>query len=380
MAAQPAPRGWRASRSSIGAAAGAVAILWAVALLLVLSGAPASHEKRVHTRQRVQTRHPVAAPQRLFSDQSVWNSPLPADAAIDPASAQMIGILNADLGSEERADVAPWFAAAVGSTPIYVVGQNQATQTVHLDDPALWWRRSLQSAFDAVPIPADAVAAPGDDAEMTVWQPSTNRLWEFYHMRREADGWHAAWGGAMNDVGSSPGYYTRRSWPGALPQWGATATSLPVAAGVVTFADLRAGLIDHALALNLPQPRAGVVALPAERGDGVGGSDQIPEGAHLRLDPDLDIDSLHLPALVQMLALAAQKYGLIVRDRTPGGVTLFGQQPIGAGQAAVYRKLFGGRTAEELLSEFPWDDLEVLKLSLRSVAPSSDFLDGSSTR
>ena len=81
---------------------------------------------------------------------------------------------------------------------------------------------SLQSAFDAVPIPANAQPAAGSDAEMTIWQPSTDKLWEFFQMQKEADGWHAAWGGAIDNVSQSPGYYTptrgpARSRSGALP-------------------------------------------------------------------------------------------------------------------------------------------------------------------
>ena len=146
------------------------------------------------------------------------------------------------------------------------------------DDPTVAWRASLQRAFAAVPIPAGAKPASGSDAHMTVWQPATDRLWEFFHMRLESDGWHAAWGGAIDDVSASPGYYTTSSWPGALPQWGATATSLPVAGGLMTLRELRAGVINHALAIALPAPRAGVFALPAERSDGTGGPNTIPGG------------------------------------------------------------------------------------------------------
>ena len=87
----------------------------------------------------------------------------------------------------------------------------------------------------------NAQPAANSDAEMTIWQPSTNKLWEFFHTTKDADGWHAAWGGAIDNVSRSPGYYTSESWPGALPVWGATATSLPAAAGVITLRRYPAG-------------------------------------------------------------------------------------------------------------------------------------------
>ncbi len=86
---------------------------------------------------------------------------------------------------------------------------------------------SLQGASDQVPIPARAQPSAGTDSQITIYQPSTNRLWEYWHFHRESDGWHARWGGAIDDVSSSPGYYTPSAWSDALSVWGASASSLP---------------------------------------------------------------------------------------------------------------------------------------------------------
>ena len=58
--------------------------------------------------------------------------------------------------------------------------------------------------------------------------------------------------------------------------------------------ELKRGRIDHALAINLPAPRAGTFAWPAQRTDGTGDATTLPEGARLRLDPTLDLDQLNL--------------------------------------------------------------------------------------
>ena len=146
-----------------------------------------------------------------------------------------------------------------------------------------------------MPIPGNARPSAGTDRQITIYQPSTDSLWEYWHFSRESDGWHAGWGGAIDDVSSSPGYYTPLSWNGALSVWGATATSLPLVAGTMTLAELRSGHIDHALAITIPYPRAGVVTWPARRTDGTGTAAELPEGAHLRLNPRLDIPAMHLP-------------------------------------------------------------------------------------
>src|SRR5204863_390972 len=96
-----------------------------------------------------------------------------------------------------------------------------------------------------------------------VWQPSSGRMWEFWQLKRKEDGWHASWGGAIQHVPRNPGVYGPEAWPGAKPWWGATASSLALAAGVMTIEQLHAGVINHALAIALPQVRAGVFASPA---------------------------------------------------------------------------------------------------------------------
>ena len=187
------------------------------------------------------------------------------------------------------------------------------------------WKLGLQQTFEAVPIPPDAVPALGPDAHMTVWQPSSDRLWEFYQARKLSDGWHANFGGAIASVSRFPGYYTRDAWPGLSQSWwGATATSLPVVAGTITIDELRAGVIRHALAMNIPWALPNVYSWPAQRTDGTSTDpDAIPEGARFRLDPELDIGSLELPPVTRTIAMAMQRYGMIVRDQTGHAVSFF---------------------------------------------------------
>jgi hypothetical protein len=276
--------------------------------------------------------------------------------------------LDAEARHEAATGVGPWIATGVASTPIYRVGRRQRRVRVRLDDPTAAGRRSLQRALAAVPIPARATPAAGPDRHMTIWQPSTDRLWELWQARREPDGWHARWGGAIRHVSRSPGYYTRASWPGAQPYWGATGSGLPVAAGVVRERELAGGRIPHALAIALPAARRGAFAWPAQRTDGFGPPDAIPEGAQLRLDPRLRLGRLHLPGPTLALARAAQRYGMIVRDQTGHGISLYAEAPR-PGHRISYRRLFGGRTPLQLLARFPWDRLQVVRMRLCTSAP-----------
>jgi hypothetical protein len=189
--------------------------------------------------------------------------------------------------------------------------------------------------------------------------------------------WRAANAGKLTGVSTSPGYYRDISAAdGTFVErfnWGPTATSLPLASGMITKADLERGRIDHALAIGLPNLSAatsiiatGQWAFPAQRADGKSTlPDAIPEGARFRLDPSLDLDSLQLSPFVRMLADAAQRYGMIVQDGAPATV-FYGEDPnpyIRAGEPNFYDTLVGPRRPG-FLNEFPWEHLTLLEMTI----------------
>jgi hypothetical protein len=319
-----------------------------LALALLLCGQAAEAQgRRSHA-----TAHTVAVsplwPGNPFSATSIWNSPLVADAPVASDSKALVNNLIGQVIDTHGGWIDTWDY----SDPVYVVGHGQADVHVTLDDE----NPSLQQAFDAVPVPADATAALGDDEQMTVWQPSTNRLWDFWHMQRESDGWHARWGGEMQDVSHNPGYFQNS---GLDLNWGATATGLPLLGGLITFADLRRGYINHAVALALPQTQARDWVWPAQRTDGATyGSAAIAEGTRFRLDPRLDLSHLELSPLGLMIARAAQRYGIIVRDKG-GAVTFFGQAPVGRDDP--WTQELDGKYPNQALDGFPWTHLEVIR-------------------
>jgi hypothetical protein len=313
------------------------------------------------TSQQKAALRPAARP---FAPNSVWNRPLPDDAPLDPSSRAIVGSFVADIARQRRAGIGPWIETTDSSSPVYTVPRNQRRVRVVLDVTQPYGG-TLRRAFRAVPIPDAAQPARGPDRHLTILQPGTDSMWEFWHLRREGGRWHAAWGGAMRGVSTNPGYFTRASWPGGRPYWGATATSIPLIAGLIRTSELARGRIDHALAIAVPNARARVAAWPAQRTDGtlrVG--DAVPEGARLRLDPKLDIAALGLPPAARAIAVAAQRYGLIVRDKTLHATGFYAEDPTPSGENP-YPRLFGGRTPGELLARFPWAHLQLVRMQLR---------------
>jgi hypothetical protein len=319
-----------------------------------------TRRRRRACRRRAR-REPVVD-SRPFAPTSFWNARLAADAAIDPKSEAYVDRLQYLLDRW-----VPYINTTRYSTPVYTVRADQPKVHVTLDRED---GGDLQAAFDQVPIPPRAEPADGSDRHMVVWQPSSDTMWEFWHARRLDDGWHAEYGGRMVNVSKSPGHYTAiRNASGDYiehSQWGASATSLPLLGGLIRIDELREGEIDHALAVALPEIRAGAYSWPAQRTDGKSyHPDAIPEGARLRIDPRVNLDELEMAPSIRMMAVAAQRYGIVVRDGA-GAVTFFAEDPgpTGSNPFLGLDGLFGVRYIDKALREFPWDRLQVLQTDM----------------
>ena len=285
---------------------------------------------------------------RPFAPTSVWNAPLADNAPLDAKSGAYVKRLHYLL---RRYD--PYVNSTRYSTPVYTVPADQRMVRVQLDNS----HADLREAFERVPIPRGAEPAAGSDRHMVVWQPSTDTMWEFWRARRAWDGWHARYGGRMKDVSTNPGYHTEN------PKWGATATSLPLLGGLMRLDELEAGRINHALAIGLPEAKLRAWSWPAQRTDGDSTNPSaIPQGARFRIDPKLDLDSIPMSPLVRAMAVAAQRYGIIVRDGA-GAVTFYAEDPSPTGENPFLGRtgLFGGRYITHALREFPWQHLQVLR-------------------
>jgi outer membrane biosynthesis protein TonB len=320
-------------------------------------------KKESHTEEPPLEEDAEPAPFRFFAPTSFWNERLSASAPVDPNSAGIVSALSALASTEQAEKKGPAINTKEWSVPIYTVSASQATVRVALVNAT---SAALQSAWSAVPLPSNAQPAAGSDEHLVVWQPSTNKMWEFWGLEKPKGTWQASWGGAMENVMADKGVYGPEAWSGASTSWGASASSLPIAGGLITFEDLERGVINHALAIAVPNVREAQFASPAQRTDGyMVGSTTLPEGAHLRLEPGLDLAALHLPPFTLMLAKAAQRYGIFVRDRA-SNIAFYGQDPIPLGTEPYTGSTgyFEGKSPAQLLAAFPWSHLQLLKMEL----------------
>lgn len=295
---------------------------------------------------------PVAGSTRFFADNSVWNKVVSGPVAIDSNSSALVS----DLARQARLPgLPPTINSDSYSTAVYTVDGSTPEIDIRLDrdfsDPL------VLEHFRGVPLPPSAQSSNGTDSHIVVHRPSTDQLWEFWTLNGTGSNRGAGWGGRLDNVSTSAGIMEHPA--------GATATGLPLVGGLITLAELRAGRIDHALAMAVPEPRAEWFTAPANRTDGFVYSDSaVPEGAHFRLDPSIDIASLNLPRPTRILAEAAQRHGIIVRDKA-GVVAMYGEDPGPSGSKRVYDTFYGGLTPQAVLEAFPWDELQLLKMDLQ---------------
>lgn len=309
-----------------------------------------------------------------FGPASVWRTSLSA-APIDANSQAMVDYMVSTI-TDRYSGVAA-FNAHQYNSHLYTVDATTPTTDFAFDDcqrkgyaPSALVGPGGQ--FKSVPVPADAVAATGTDAELSIYSSATDQLWEFWKARKRSDGtWSACWGGRLDHVSTSAGYFAGN--------YGATATSLPNAGGLVRLSEVQAGRIDHMMSLAIPKAASsGNYRWPAQRSDGTDSNPAaLPEGSRLRLDPSIDLSTLRLSPAALTIAKAAQQYGFVVVD-VSGAVSVLAEAVSPVGSAPDPWRQFLGTPDYSVMKNFPWSKLQVVAdgwrgqaITAGTVAPAS---------
>jgi len=293
----------------------------------------------------------------IFAPDSFWYTPIPANAPLHPDSAHYVTEIL-------RQKKAYYGTVSINthsySSPVFIATKDTPTVRV-----AFWDCQhkghpdpNLEPQWSAVPIPAEAEQAEGTDAEMTIYQPSSDTLWEFWQARKVDGKWQACWGGRMQHVSKNPGYWEK--------YYGTTASGLPFLGGQITAEELQRGEIKHALGFSLVDAEdSKIFSWPANRSDGSNKKKEpywICEGQRFRLDPSINVDALKMHPVGKVIAKAAQKYGFVVWDKA-GALTLRAQNSKSytrLGLPDPYAALFNKTPAYAILANFPWEKLQFL--------------------
>lgn len=212
--------------------------------------------------------------------------------------------------------------------------------------------------FTSVPVPTNALTAGGTDMHLSIYQPASDTLWEFWKAQKRTDGWYACWGGRIDAFSTSDGNFKGT--------FGAAASGIAIAPGSIRADEVKANAINHAMSLQLIAPKHWkTYSWPAVRSDGTStSSSAVAEGQRLRLDPSVNVDALNLHPVAKAVAKAAQKYGFVVTDAA-GAVAVVGET--GAGIKATtgvdpWASVLGSTPQYSVMKGFPWSKLQALPM------------------
>ncbi|MHB1678604.1 MAG: DUF4124 domain-containing protein [Sulfuriferula sp.] len=296
----------------------------------------------------------------VFLPSSFWYTPIPANATLDHDSANYVAEFQRQLSAYyQDVDINTTSYAS----PVYNADATTPTMQVQVWDCQNkgYLDSGLQAQWAAVPIPASAVPSAGTDGEMTIYQPSTHTIWEFWQTRQVNGQWQACWGGQLDNAAQSNGIFPNN--------YGTTATSLPFMGGQVTAAELQSGVINHVIGIALVDTASyWIFSWPAMRSDGynpTNAPNRIPEGTRFRLDPTINVDALDMTPVGKMIAKAAQKYGFVVWDKA-GAISIRFENSLSytqIGQPDPYVALFNGVPNYAVLNGFPWGSLQFMPMN-----------------
>lgn len=274
-----------------------------------------------------------------FSASSPWRQALTSDAPIDPGSAAMIAAVQ-----PEPALVANLVEYGI---PIYSTNADTPSYAVNCTEvryglcPLAGW---------PVLIPDGAEPNSGSDGVLVTVDEASGLIFEFWRAVKSGDHWSTSFG-AVNSLRGS-------GWGGA-----ATGSGASRLAGVIRMAEISAGHIPHALALQ-SNNTCPTFRPPALKSDGTSTKDDcIPEGARLQLDPSLDLNTLDVSVGELAVARAMQRYGGYVMDvsAVPLSVSFELDTHASPGTLGSTYEDAGFRWDYDAMEGIPWDKIRVLK-------------------
>ena len=257
---------------------------------------------------------------KIFSTDSPWNTPIPENPELDSFSQEMINRLEGE-GKNLRADYRQW------TIPLYVIDATKAPTRDFFREKGYY--PSVADPKDKryarkIPFPKGIHPDPKRDGHLLLVDPKLRKTWDFSRLKYSSEeGWTASridvWD--LDGTGTRTPFSGKRWWTG-----GARGSGMPLIAGLIRPEEIKAGVINHALAFACPNIRVSPydpdrpqLCKPAHRSDGRQiGFTYLPMGARMQLDPNLDLDKLGLSRTSKIIAKAMQTYGMYLCDGANG--------------------------------------------------------------
>jgi hypothetical protein len=306
---------------------------------------------------------PFSTPPASLMPKSTFNSNVQS-WAVDPSSSALVANLVAQYqGAYGQVGVNT-------NRPVYEVPAGQAMVPVKVQPGC---KDFTANTGKNAPIPSYVMPGNSTDHILTIYQPSSNRAWEFWEAADTNGSWSACWGGKL-DMATSNGVFP---YP-----YGETASGISNLATEITEADLASGSIDHAIGfevLSYACDWSGTSAhgglYPADRTDcGQDISGAPAEGQWFRFAPGTQMPT-GLTPFGQMVFKAISTYGMVVVDQgaavalegdvngqLDGTTTVEGpwEEEGNPFSTDPFNNATGTTPAYLLVANLPWSDLQAV--------------------
>jgi hypothetical protein len=232
----------------------------------------------------------------VFPASNAWHEKV-NKLAVSPLSSAYIAAIGANL------DLHPDFGSNLTyGIPYAVVPASQPKVPIHFT------AYGDQSNPGPYPIPTGAPieggSASSGDRHVLVVQSGSCKLYELYGAYPNADGsWNAASGAVFN-------LHSNKLRPNGWTS--ADAAGLPIFAGLIRYAEIKRGYINHAIRFTVPQTQAGFIHPATHFASSSTDPDLPPMGLRLRLEASFNISGF--PRTARIILEAMKTYGLIVAD------------------------------------------------------------------
>jgi len=229
----------------------------------------------------------------VFPADNAWNEDV-SHLAVDANSSAYLAEMNPSGATHIHPDF--------GSDPSYGIPINVDTISAANFTPIAFTLYPDESDPGPYPIPSSPAIEAGSDHHMLIVDQADCKLYETWMAQFSGGAWSAA-NGAVFDLGSDA--LRPEGWTSA------DAAGLPIAAGLVRYAEVRAGAIDHAIRFTMSTTFKGHIH-PATHDAGGNVANSPPMGLRIRLKSSFALNVFHGQSLVILTALA--RYGAILAD------------------------------------------------------------------
>jgi len=230
----------------------------------------------------------------VFPPSNPWNQPVDK-LPVAANSSAIVDSIGADTGLHPDFGSGLWNGAPIG-IPITVVKAGVPKVRPSFD-------YADESDRGPYPIPPGVKIEGGGDRHALIVDSSTCMLYELYALQRAGSRWHAG-SGAIWSLRSN------RVRPAGWTS--ADAAGLPILPGLVRWAEVASGHIDHALRFTVERTRRAYIYPARHFASALTDPNLPPMGLRLRLRADFPIAGF--PRQARIVLQALKTYGMIVAD------------------------------------------------------------------